>query len=57
MRVIRRFRFRHRIMLRVHPANVTAPWRCFVTWTKETIGTELADLLAGYGTKLQTNFS
>lgn len=57
MRVIRRFRFRHRIMLRVHPANVTAPWRCFVTWNKETIGTELADLLAGYGTKLQTNFS
>jgi len=32
-------------------------WRRFVTWTKETIDAELADLLAGYGTKFQTNFS
>ncbi|PQP03433.1 transposase [Burkholderia cepacia] len=32
-------------------------WRCFVTWTKETVDAELADLLAGYGTKFQTNFS
>ncbi|OXJ21431.1 transposase [Burkholderia sp. HI2714] len=32
-------------------------WRRFVTWTKETIGAELADLLAGYGAKFQTSFS
>ncbi|WP_198390005.1 transposase [Burkholderia ubonensis] len=32
-------------------------WRRFVTWTKQTIDAELADLLAGYGTKFQTNFS
>ncbi|WP_080415598.1 IS630 family transposase [Burkholderia ubonensis] len=32
-------------------------WRRFVTWTKETIDAELAELLAGYGTKFQTNFS
>ncbi|RQR48232.1 transposase [Burkholderia sp. Bp9126] len=32
-------------------------WRRFVTWTKETIDAELADLLAGCGTKFQTNFS
>ncbi|WP_196493055.1 transposase [Burkholderia territorii] len=31
-------------------------WRRFVTWTKETIDAELAELLAGYGTKFQTNF-
>ncbi|WP_157652061.1 transposase [Burkholderia ubonensis] len=32
-------------------------WRRFVTWTKETIDAELADLLAGYGAKFQTSFS
>ncbi|WP_080417850.1 transposase [Burkholderia ubonensis] len=32
-------------------------WRRFVTWTKETLDAELAELLAGYGTKFQTNFS
>nr|WP_185643733.1 transposase [Burkholderia cenocepacia] len=32
-------------------------WRRFVTWTKKTIDAELADLLAGYGTKFQTSFS
>jgi transposase len=32
-------------------------WRRFVTWTKETIDTELAELLAGYGVKFQTDFS
>jgi len=32
-------------------------WRRFVTWTKETIDAELAELLAGYGTKFQTSFS
>ncbi|KWN05610.1 transposase [Burkholderia territorii] len=32
-------------------------WRRFVTWTKETIDTELADLLNGYGKKDQTSFS
>ncbi|KVT57224.1 transposase [Burkholderia ubonensis] len=32
-------------------------WRNFVTWTKETIGAELAELLRGYGSALQTNFS
>ncbi|KVZ32622.1 transposase [Burkholderia ubonensis] len=32
-------------------------WRRFVTWTKETIDAELADLLAGYGTEFKTNFS
>jgi hypothetical protein len=28
-----------------------------VTWTKETIHAELAELLNGYGTKFQVNFS
>ncbi|EDT43532.1 hypothetical protein BamMEX5DRAFT_0713 [Burkholderia ambifaria MEX-5] len=32
-------------------------WPRFVTWTKETIDAELADLLAGYGTEFKTNFS
>jgi transposase len=32
-------------------------WRRFVTWTKETIDAELAELLNGYGTKFQVNFS
>ncbi|MDR6504050.1 hypothetical protein J2785_007244 [Burkholderia ambifaria] len=32
-------------------------WRCFVTWTKETIDAELADLLAGYDTGFQTSFA
>jgi transposase len=32
-------------------------WRRFVTWTKETIDGELADLLAGYGIKFQTSFA
>jgi transposase len=32
-------------------------WRRFVTWTKETIDAELAELLSGYGTKFQVNFS
>ncbi|WP_080424631.1 transposase [Burkholderia ubonensis] len=32
-------------------------WRNFVTWTKETIDAELAELLRGYGSALQTNFS
>nr|WP_081067303.1 transposase [Burkholderia cepacia] len=32
-------------------------WRRFVSWTKETIDAELADLLAGYGTIFQTSFS
>ncbi|WP_323123669.1 transposase [Burkholderia alba] len=32
-------------------------WRRFVAWAKATIDTELDDLLAGYGTKFQTNFS
>ncbi|KWO51755.1 hypothetical protein WM28_12380 [Burkholderia ubonensis] len=29
----------------------------FVTWTKETIDAELAELLRGYGSAFQTNFS
>lgn len=32
-------------------------WRRFITWTKETIDAELAQLLSGYGTKFQVNFS
>ncbi len=32
-------------------------WRRFVTWTKETIDAELAELLNGYGTKFHVNFS
>lgn len=32
-------------------------WRRFVTWTKETIDAELAELLNGYGSKFQVNFS
>ena len=32
-------------------------WRRFVTWTKETIDAELAELLRGYGSIFQTNFS
>ncbi|KVP31003.1 transposase [Burkholderia ubonensis] len=32
-------------------------WRNFVTWTKETIDAELAELLRGYGSAFQTNFS
>ncbi|OJA22633.1 transposase [Burkholderia ubonensis] len=31
--------------------------RNFVTWTKETIDAELAELLRGYGSAFQTNFS
>ena len=30
-------------------------WRRFVTWTKETIDAELAELLSGYGTSTATN--
>ncbi|WP_198388706.1 IS630 family transposase [Burkholderia ubonensis] len=32
-------------------------WRRFITWIKETIDAELADLLAAYGVKFQTNFA
>jgi transposase len=32
-------------------------WRRFITWTRETIDAELAELLAEYGTKFQTNCS
>ncbi|KWA68141.1 transposase [Burkholderia ubonensis] len=32
-------------------------WCNFVTWTKETIDAELAELLRGYGYAFQTNFS
>ncbi|KVG80503.1 transposase [Burkholderia ubonensis] len=32
-------------------------WRNFVTWTKETIDAEHAELLRGYGSTFQTNFS
>ncbi|NTX29663.1 transposase [Burkholderia pyrrocinia] len=32
-------------------------WRRFVIWTKETIDAGAADLLAGDGIKIQTNFS
>ncbi len=32
-------------------------WRRFVTWTRETIDSELAELLGGYGTRFQVNFS
>ncbi|WP_232434837.1 hypothetical protein, partial [Burkholderia ubonensis] len=32
-------------------------WRNFVTWTKETIDAELAELMRGYGSAFQTNFS
>ncbi len=32
-------------------------WRRFVTWSKETIDAELAELLSGYGSKFQVNFS
>ncbi|MEX3929426.1 transposase [Paraburkholderia sp. BR10936] len=32
-------------------------WRRFVTWIQESIDAELADLLNGYRTKLQANFS
>ncbi|WP_080413764.1 transposase [Burkholderia ubonensis] len=32
-------------------------WRNFVTWTKGTIDAELAELLRGYGSARQTNFS
>lgn len=32
-------------------------WRRFVTWTKATIDAELAELLSGYGSKFQVNFS
>jgi transposase len=32
-------------------------WRRFVTWTKETIDAELAELLRGYGPDFQIDFS
>ncbi len=32
-------------------------WRRFVTWSKDTIDAELAELLSGYGSKFQINFS
>ncbi|WP_442857137.1 transposase [Burkholderia sp. TSV86] len=32
-------------------------WRRFVNWTGDTIDAELADLLSGYGSKFQVNFS
>ncbi|KVD55020.1 transposase [Burkholderia ubonensis] len=32
-------------------------WRNFVTWTKETIDAELAELLRGNGSAFHTNFS
>jgi len=32
-------------------------WRRFVTWTRDTIDAELAELLSGYGSKFQVNFS
>ncbi|WP_080419953.1 transposase [Burkholderia ubonensis] len=32
-------------------------WRNFVTWTKETIDAELAELMRGYGSAFQANFS
>ncbi|MCA8052815.1 hypothetical protein [Burkholderia arboris] len=30
--------------------------RRFVTWTKETVDAELAELLAGYGTSISNQF-
>ncbi|UIF89276.1 hypothetical protein KAF44_30355 (plasmid) [Cupriavidus necator] len=32
-------------------------WRRFVTWTKETIDTEIEILLSGYGSKFEIRFS
>lgn len=32
-------------------------WRRFVAWNKETIDSEIAQLLSGYGSKFQINFS
>ena len=32
-------------------------WRRFVTWTTQTIDAELTELLGGYGTRFQVNFS
>ena len=32
-------------------------WRRFVTWTNETIDAEFTELLRGYGSTFQTNFS
>ena len=32
-------------------------WRKFVTWTKETLRENVRDLLDGYGTKFQINFT
>ena len=32
-------------------------WRRFVSWSKETIDSEIAELLNGYGSKIQINFS
>lgn len=32
-------------------------WRRFVTWTKETIDTEIENLLCGYGSKFEIRFS
>jgi transposase len=32
-------------------------WRRFVTWTRETIDAELAELLRGYGPDFQIDFS
>ncbi|QOK98627.1 IS630 family transposase (plasmid) [Ralstonia pseudosolanacearum] len=32
-------------------------WRRFVNWTRDTIDAELAELLSGYGSKFQINFS
>jgi transposase len=32
-------------------------WRRFVTWTKETIDTEIAKLLGGYGSEFEIRFA
>lgn len=32
-------------------------WRNFLTWTKQNIDAELAELLRGYGSVFKTNFS
>jgi transposase len=32
-------------------------WRRFVTWTKETIDTEIAKLLGGYGSEFEICFA
>lgn len=40
-------------MIRIVWRQLKYRWRCFVTWTRETIDAELADLLAWYGTNFK----